>query len=61
MMICVIGGKCSDGVALIADRRVISSPNSVEALQNIQSGRTKMITQGTDETLAELKELENEP
>ena len=35
-------------------------PEEVEALQNIQSGRTKMITQSADETLAELKELENE-
>ncbi|MGH9985936.1 MAG: hypothetical protein ACRD8W_18500 [Nitrososphaeraceae archaeon] len=36
-------------------------PEEVEALQNIQSGRTKMITQSADETLTELKELENEP
>ena len=36
-------------------------PEEVEALKNIQSGRTRMITQSSDETLAELKELENEP
>ena len=35
-------------------------PEEVEALENIQSGRTNMITQSADETLAELKELENE-
>jgi hypothetical protein len=36
-------------------------PEEVEALKNIQSGRTKMTTQSSDETIAELKELENEP
>lgn len=36
-------------------------PEEVIALENIQSGRTTMITQNADKTLAELKELENEP
>ncbi|MPZ05131.1 MAG: hypothetical protein GEU26_01715 [Nitrososphaeraceae archaeon] len=35
-------------------------PEEVQALENIKSGRTNMITQSADETLTELKELENE-
>jgi hypothetical protein len=36
-------------------------PEEVEALENIQSGKTRMVTQSADETLAELRKLENEP
>jgi hypothetical protein len=32
-------------------------PEEVKALENIQSGRTRMITQGADETIAESQEM----
>lgn len=36
-------------------------PEEEKALEDIKRGKTQMITQKSDEFLAELKELENEP
>jgi hypothetical protein len=36
-------------------------PEEKKALEDIKRGKTQMVTQKSDEFLAELKELENEP
>jgi len=35
-------------------------PEEIEAIKNIKEGKTEMVTQTAEETISELKELEND-